>query len=39
MPHKTRIKKLEPFIGRWSITIEMTEGGQTSTHHATDVYR
>jgi len=39
MPDAARIKELKPFIGRWATTIEMTEDGQTSTHHATDVYR
>jgi hypothetical protein len=39
MPDAARIKELQPFIGRWATTIEMTDDGQTSTHHATDVYR
>jgi hypothetical protein len=39
MPDTTRIKELQPFIGTWATTIEMTEDGRTSTHHATDVYR
>jgi hypothetical protein len=39
MPDSTRLQELQPFIGRWATTIEMIEEGETSLHHATDVYR
>ena len=39
MADSSRLKSLQPFIGKWSTTIAMTEGSKTSTHHATDTYR